>query len=1068
MLRIRRPTSSGIVAFRTATALLLFALVIEGCGGGSSNNSGGNGGGGGGGGQTPDFTLSANPSSVSIPVGMTSSTMVTATPINGFSSTVSVEVSGLPSGVTAMPASFELIPGSPETVELSAAANAPVTSVTAMFTSNFNGTNHTANLGVAVTATAPPPPPLSTRTKYVRTDAVAEYSLSLNSHWEVYHSPTSRLFVTDPGTNRVIVMDDAHETQIASISVPGAYSIDETPDQSALYVATLIGDIYTIDPTAMEVTQRYLASQIGPYGYPSSVALPLFNGNVALLAEPGGIPDVDGAPNFAIWNPAANSIQIYGPGFGGGGGATHETTVCGPMENIGGFTVAANRTKIILASIDSDSTLCDVDAATGNYTYITGPDEFLGELFTSPDGSYVAVPGSNGVVIYDGTTLAQLYDFAIAGGPFGGDVFVFSADSKTMYESGAGTVFAYNVSTGQELGWIPDIYVSPTGSGTVEGTLGTPNYEFIDSSGLLSGPLEEGVGFLDTTQIRTGPLGTQFTNGYLTPATGAVAGGTPVQLPDPNAFGLLSAMYFGSQPATNLSGIPGIISATTPAGSAGPVPVYTFTADGGMQVLADGFSYGPSILEVTPNESTAEGGGTGVIYGYGFGPTNATAIPSNLSVTVGGAPAKIVGFVPNAYNTIAPPFPLQSVSYTILQGSAGSSADVAVTSSSGTTVSHGGLSYLPATQQFPLPGAALAQGVYDSVHDLYYFTDATKIQVFSLAQHEWLSPIAINGAERLWGIALSPDGSKLAVSDIQADAIDLIDPTNTSSVKTFPFAPPTPLPQGVIDHPAGIAISDAGIAYLTIWAEGGSGYSAFFKMDTNTGIVTDYHLNGPDLYSDGAPEDVYLRTEISLDNSRVFFNADGGIFSIDTATDAIFNATAEPGCCYGGYDLALSENQTQFGASGYLYDTNLNAESYLTLNDREIESAEYVYGTKFSPDGTLFFQPSTNGIDVFDGRLGILLDRIALPFALSENYDALVEDGEDNVLLAITGTDGDGVAVVDLTSLNEPAPLPYSDARRAHVTDTKDINQSSMGKSSPGHGPRAVPHITHSIPLLGH
>ena len=68
-----------------------------------------------------------------------------------------------------------------------------------------------------------------------------------------------------------------------------------------------------------------------------------------------------------------------------------------------------------------------------------------------------------------------------------------------------------------------------------------------------------------------------------------------------------------------------------------------------------------------------------------------------------------------------------------------------------------------------------------------------------------------------------------------------------------------------------------------------------------------------------APEtDIYLRTVISSDNSRVFFNSGGAVFYIDTATDARVNATVDENCCYGDYDLALSANQSQFEGSGYL------------------------------------------------------------------------------------------------------------------------------------------------------
>lgn len=55
-----------------------------------------------------------------------------------------------------------------------------------------------------------------------------------------------------------------------------------------------------------------------------------------------------------------------------------------------------------------------------------------------------------------------------------------------------------------------------------------------------------------------------------------------------------------------------------------------------------------------------------------------------------------------------------------------------------------------------------------------------------------------------------------------------------------------------------------------------------------------------------------------------------------------------------------------------------------------------------------------------------MLDRIALPVPLSPNYDALVSDGKDNNLVAITGANGDGIAVIDLTSIPDPPALPYN------------------------------------------
>jgi len=91
-------------------------------------------------------------------------------------------------------------------------------------------------------------------------------------------SSTTQLQITflllDPGSNRVAVLDAASETEVGEISVPGAYSIDDTPDHKTLYVGIAIGDLYMVDPVAMAVTNRYVGSQIGPSGYWTAAARP--------------------------------------------------------------------------------------------------------------------------------------------------------------------------------------------------------------------------------------------------------------------------------------------------------------------------------------------------------------------------------------------------------------------------------------------------------------------------------------------------------------------------------------------------------------------------------------------------------------------------------------------------------------------------------------------------------------------------------------------------------------------------------------------------------------------------
>jgi hypothetical protein len=1046
---------------RNAFALKLQALVLglllqlAGCGGGGNGGSPAPP-------PTPDFQLVVSPTSQSVNAGNSASVSLSATAINGFSSQISVQVTGIPTGVSISPTSITLMVGTPQQVTFTAAANAPNAGATVTFTGTSVSLTHTAGLSFTVNGSSNGGPG---RTRYVRTDATTEYFGWINQHWMVYHAATSRYFVTDPSSNEVIVLDAASQTELGTIGVPGAFGIDDTPDHKTLYVGTQIGDVYAIDPVAMTVMKRYIASEIGPYGYLALSTLALSDGRLALLGAQGGFPSIDGSTSIAVWNPADNSITIYG-GFEGGA----LPLPCGGfMGNIGGFARTVDRTKIILGSIDSDGTLCELDASTGQSNYVSAAAFGLYDIVTSPDGKYIVLPGASGAILYDASTLAVAGTVNINVNVFGVPTFLLTVDSKTLFFTTQNTIYAYDIATQQLLGWVPNLFLPPTSGGFAVGPIDGPYLLTTDGTGLFAGPMEEGIGFVDLSALQTGPVGTLFANGYLNPAAGPNSGGTATKWADPSSLGTLKNIYFGTQRATAISASSGYINATTPSGKAGPADVYTFTTDGGMQLLPEAFSYGPTILEVTPNTATAGGGGTGYIYGYGFGPVTSNKIPSDLKVTVAGVAAPVTAFIPYAYPTSAPPFPLQSVAYTIPSGSNGSAVDVAVSTSAGSATAQSAFTYLPSIQQFPLAGSTLAQGIYDSYTDLYYFTDASRIQVFSRSQGKWLSPISIPAppgpAQRLWGIALSPDGSKLAVSDANAGAIYLLDPANPTSVKTFIVGSQS----GFIINPCAVAISDAGNVYYTVFALGGTGADQFFKLNTNTGAITNYGIDSPGL----AQSDMYLRNAISSDNARVFFNDDGYVFSVDTATDKLFSAADGFGCCYGNYELALSNNQTQFTATFYIYDSDLNGQSYYALNDREILNILYVYGAKLSPDGRLLFQPSTNGIDVFDGRLGNLRTRISLPVPLSLNYDALVADGVDNILICITGTTGNGIAVVDLTGLGEPPLLSYDNefgARTHRLSELGNFWQtysrhphSGRQDARPASPVRAVRHATATV-----
>jgi hypothetical protein len=132
--------------YRLAIALLLAPI----CGCGGKLASSGTGGAGGGGGSTADFSISANVASLSLTPGSQQPVNLSATALNGFAGTISVVVSGLPTGVTASPSSFTLVPGTPQQVSLSASSSAPSGTSTVQFIASSGPLSHIAPVSVNV------------------------------------------------------------------------------------------------------------------------------------------------------------------------------------------------------------------------------------------------------------------------------------------------------------------------------------------------------------------------------------------------------------------------------------------------------------------------------------------------------------------------------------------------------------------------------------------------------------------------------------------------------------------------------------------------------------------------------------------------------------------------------------------------------------------------------------------------------------------------------------------------------------------------------------------------------
>jgi len=1019
----------------------LMALVAHiGCGGGSS-----------GGGNPPppppaDFTISLQPSSLVISQGSSGTVQVSVAPVNGFSGQVSVSISGAPSGVTVTPATFNLSISAPQTVTVNAANNAVPAGATLSFVGTSGTLTHTGKLGLGVDSFAiGMHPPF--RTRYLRTDAQWDYGF-LNffpQTWIIYDPPRKRFFANNTALNRIDVFDATTELQIAQIPIPGPWISDESPDFSTIYVGTQIGDLYTVDPVAMTVTKRVPSVEIGPTGFQAYEVRVLADGRLVLLGGQGGIPAVDGYTALGVWNPADNSVL--------------QPNTC--VGNIAEFTLNADRTKILISSADSDGTLCLLDPDTGAYREMSLFGSFIPPALVTPDGTSIILAGGATVDILDAQGVFLTDTFQIGDGT-GFYRYALSFDGNTLFASPtSGTVgLAYDWRTHAQKGWFTSFTTRDLEFWT------TP--QVVDETGLIVGVIGQGVSFLEGGNLLAGVPGLQLQNPSAQPTFGPPAGGTQTVLVSDISAARLSQIFFGNAIAEGAT-VDGLgIHIQSPPGNPGPVDVGVTSTDGAFELSAEAFSYGPWIIEATPNSATADGGGTATIYGYGFGPFGQGQQAPGLQVSIGAQAATIVQYLPTlATAQLDPyyPFPLEGIVVTVPPGSAGSTVDITVSNTEGSTTAKGAFTYIPALQQYPASNAALIQGVYDRGRDVYYFTDATQVRVFSRSQGQWLTSIPIANSSRLWGISLSRDGSKLAIADAGTSVIYLLNPSSPSSVTSFA------IPNGgdTGQEPAALAISDSGIIYYSTFSSDITGEWAFHKLNTTNGRVTDYQW----MQSGAFTADAYARILLSADNSRAYFNEGGVPIALDTATeDTYFNPIV---ALSGDYEMTLSSNGTWMSACEFLADTNLNPESYVTYNPRETWNVLAVFGEKISPDGNLLFVPLQSAVDVIDGKRGTLITRVSLPIALSPNYDALVQDGEDNILIAITGQTGAGIAVLDLTSIPEPASLPYAAVARTlrMVSFAERLRSSKEGPqvynrrahATESGGRKYIKHVT-TVPML--
>jgi hypothetical protein len=568
--------------------------------------------------------LALSASSLSVAQGETSSAIsVSITSEHGFSDAVEITLSSLPNGVSTNPASpFSVSPGQPVAVLFGADSGAATGQFAISAQATSGALSHAASLSLTIQAG----PALNVpKSSLVRTDSVNAIDAPANEPHRrhiVYDAAGKRFFVANGAMNRVDVLTMTSASLLASIDVPGASSVDLSPDGATLWVGSAVEYAFAVSTQNLQVSQRYAAAGLTPI--PGTV----FNRPTELVAMASGkllvrLRQAAAAQALlALWDPVANAF-------------TNLTNKAPAVfqNGVGVIARSGDRSRALVAANDGSGELALFD---GNGNVLAGPQTpSAGTILfaaVNNDASRSAVVISAGgnmqMWLLDGNLLplASYATSAAAG-------LVFSRDSQTLYVSetlGSGRVVtALSANNLQVLGQLPDLAIQ-----------GVPSLlEDIDESLFLAGLSNRGVSFLDASKFSTlsAPAAIFASAPVAQPAEGSTAGGAMVTLNGANFPGS-AQVRFGAQNPVSATGLSDsqLQVPSPPSASTGPINLTAYFANGWLALAPSGFSYGPSITQVLPNTGSKSGGSLVYVYGHGFG-----GDASKVTVSIAGQTATV-------------------------------------------------------------------------------------------------------------------------------------------------------------------------------------------------------------------------------------------------------------------------------------------------------------------------------------------------------------------------------------------------------------------------------------------
>ena len=962
-------------------------------------------------GPAPAFSFASNPAGneVGVPIGGSASIDFGSIPGFGPAGEADYEVTpsvgALPAGTTATFSPTTFVPGDAITVTLKAAANAPVQqNFLVTLTGTPSGSAPPATTQFFVDVTQPPGSLADSRTDFVGTEGTP-YAAAFDPIHNL-------IFSSDPDWNRIDVISNATHKLVKSIPVRGPRGIDITQDSKHVWVQTASPQLYEIDTTTLQATHYTLpASQIGSSGLPVSFGVDsLFALSDGTLLISFGDGNGSSQSGFGIFNPQTNQFL------------TTPAAVGVARRSGDGTHVYLTATNLLRYDVSSQS-VTTVGGAPVN-SAIGG---------VNSDGSRIVLSTSNSLQLYNSSlNLIGSFPGALLGGIAPPQV-VFSADNSKVYEiTGYDDIVALltiDTSTLKVLGAAPAETANPVG---VSGPTGAATPFAIDSTGMLLGLQNFGISFEDSTFYQNyATNGPAVNNGGAGLATfgGPLTGGTvSTLLTVPN---LTPDVWFGATRGS--AAIQGLLTFTSPPSAAsGPANVKFIYPDGVQVFFPQLFAYGVTPEFAALSGSSPSGGAPGSIVGFGL-PQDV----SGGSVTIGGNQATITT-VAGQYPPFSGDGTLSTIlNYTFPPGNPGR-ADVQVTTPNGSGTLPKSIVYAKSVTDFSSSDVFTALLV-DTKRSQVYLAAGDHVDVFSTSTNQFvtsLHPAAQGATKQLGGMALTPDGSELLVTDVTDGSLAVINPDSPSSTFAIPVF-------GAPDNGNGCALGPIYVA----------------ATSTNLAFVQTGSLPHPSCPSQSSTYIANLQTRTSSQLARgqcaggvgVDATADGNfvalgglpcVYSVATST---YTQAAFP-VYYGGFGIALSGDGNVLTQGRVLGDLSTNTLGLIPhpaalYNPNPLNQPVLYLNSRLNASGSLYFTPYANYFEIVDVAHGTLRMRFSLTQTVVDGVAPLAIDSGGRFVYLSTDR---GLTVVDFGE----APLSIGHLSQINVTIGSQITVRGSGFDS--------------------